>query len=124
MKIFNCLQCGNILLSLKEGTCIPNCCGKEMVELKANTTDAAVEKHVPVIKNESGVITLTCGEVLHPMEEAHYIEFMVLETNKNTYINYLKLHDEPISRFNLGEDEVVIAGYSYCNLHGLWKSEM
>ena len=123
MKIFKCLQCGNILLSLKEGTCIPNCCGKEMKELKENTVDAAVEKHVPVIKKDGNSITITCGEVLHPMEETHYIEFMILETNRNSYLHYLKAGEEPISKFTLSNDEKVVAAYAYCNLHGLWKSE-
>ena len=124
MKVFRCLQCGNILLRLKEGTCIPNCCDKEMMELKANTVDASLEKHVPVIEKDNNIVTITCGEVLHPMEEAHYIEFMILETNKNSYIHYLKPGEEPVSSFVLSDDEVIIASYAYCNLHGLWKCEM
>ena len=123
MKIFKCLQCGNIVLKLKDNNGILNCCGKEMLELKANIVDAAVEKHVPVIKKEENNVTLTCGEVLHPMEEAHYIEFMILETNKNSYIHYLKPGDDPVSSFVLNNDEEVVAAYAYCNLHGLWKSE-
>lgn len=123
MKVFKCLQCGNLLLSIKEGTCIPNCCGKEMLELKTNSVDAAVEKHVPFVKIDGNSVSVTCGEVLHPMTEEHFIEFMILVTSKNTYIHYLEPGDEPISIFTLDENENVIASYAYCNLHGLWKSE-
>jgi len=123
MRILKCKKCGNIITILKEGTCIPQCCGEEMTELKANEVDAAVEKHVPVVKIEENKITLTCGEVIHPMEENHYIEFMAIETNKGVKINYLKPKEEPITTFLLCEDEDLIASYAYCNLHGLWKNK-
>ena len=122
MRIWKCMGCGNIVAVLKEGTCVPNCCGKEMFELKANIEDAALEKHVPVVTKEDSVVTVTCGEVLHPMEEKHYIEFMLLETNYGIKIQYLKPGDEPICKFSLLEGEVVQSTYAYCNLHGLWKS--
>jgi len=122
MKIWKCMGCGNIVAVLKEGTCIPNCCGKEMVELKANTVDAAVEKHVPVVEVDDCDVVVTCGEVLHPMEEKHYIEFMILETNKGFYIEYLKPGDEPVCHFSLTKSESVVSAYAYCNLHGLWKN--
>ena len=123
MKIWKCMGCGNIVYVLKEGTCIPNCCGKEMVELKANTMDGAVEKHVPVVEVKDKEVIVTCGEVLHPMEEKHYIEFMLLETNKGVKVEYLKPGDEPVTHFALLDGEEVVAAYAYCNLHGLWKSK-
>ncbi|MBP5678402.1 MAG: desulfoferrodoxin Dfx [Bacilli bacterium] len=123
MKIWKCMSCGNIVTVLKEGTCIPNCCGKEMVELKANTVDAAVEKHVPVVEVDGRDVTVTCGEVLHPMEEKHYIEFMILETSQGVQIAYLKPGEEPICHFSLAEKEEVKKAYAYCNLHGLWVSK-
>ena len=122
MKIFMCKECKCIISILKEGTCIPRCCGEEMEELKANTVDAAFEKHVPVIEVNDNIVTVTCGEVLHPMEEAHYIEFMILETNMGYQIKYLNPGDSPICEFNLSENEKVICAYAYCNLHGLWVS--
>lgn len=121
MKIWKCMGCGNIVMVLKEGTCIPKCCEKEMIELKENIVDASLEKHVPVTKIDGAHVTVTCGEVLHPMEENHYIEFMILETTKEFKIQYLHPGDEPICHFTLGEGESVVASYAYCNLHGLWK---
>lgn len=122
MKILKCLKCGNIMSNIKEGTCIPNCCGEEMKELNANTTDGAKEKHVPVVEIKDNIITVTCGEVLHPMEEKHYIEFMAIETNKGFQLHYLKPNEEPITIFALSENETFLAAYAYCNLHGLWKN--
>ena len=121
MRIFKCKKCGNIVLLVKEGTCIPNCCGEEMIELKANTEDAAVEKHVPVVNTNGNDIEVVCGEVEHPMEEKHYIEFIAIETTKGVQIKYLKPGDEPKASFTLKEE--LISAYAYCNLHGLWKNK-
>ena len=123
MRIFKCKKCGNIVLLVKEGTCIPKCCEEEMQELKANTTDGAMEKHVPVVEKEDQKITVTCGEVLHPMEEKHYIEFIAIETNLGVSLHYLKPGEEPVARFHLVEKEEFLSAYAYCNLHGLWKNK-
>lgn len=122
MRIFMCKECKCIISILREGTCIPRCCGEEMTELKANTVDAAFEKHVPVIDVSKNTVVVTCGEVLHPMEEKHYIEFMILETNKGYQIKYLKPGEEPTCIFTKTDDEKIISAYAYCNLHGLWVS--
>ena len=121
MKILKCKKCGNIVVVVKAGTCVPKCCGEEMVELKANTEDAAVEKHVPIVKKEKDKVIVTCGEVPHPMEEKHYIEFMILETKKGFDIKYLKPQEEPVAVFDTKEE--VVSAYAYCNLHGLWKNK-
>ena len=122
MKILKCQKCKTIHQVLKEGTCKPTCCGEEMKELIANTTDAAKEKHVPVVTQEEKHITVTCGEVPHPMEENHYIEMMMIETNKGLQIKYLKPQEEPVAHFILEEEETFQNAYAYCNLHGLWKN--
>ena len=95
----------------------------EKQELKANTTDGAMEKHVPVVEKEDQKITVTCGEVLHPMEEKHYIEFIAIETNLGVSLHYLKPGEEPVARFHLVEKEEFLSAYAYCNLHGLWKNK-
>ena len=120
MKILKCKKCGNLVLSLNDKNSV-TCCGEEMMELVANTEDAAKEKHVPVVVVEDNKVTVTCGEVPHPMEEKHYIEFMIIETNKGVQIHYLKPNEEPVTSFILSEGEQLQATYAYCNLHGLWK---
>lgn len=91
-------------------------------QLKANVVDAAVEKHVPLISVSDKDITVTVGEVLHPMGEDHYIEFILIDTEMGYQIKYLKPGDEPIATFKLTENDKLISAYCYCNLHGLWMS--
>ena len=122
MRIFKCRKCGNIVCLMDDRGGKLSCCGEEMLELKANTVDAAVEKHVPLIAEDGNIITVTVGEVLHPMEEKHYIEFIVVETLKGYQVHNFKPGDDPIARFNITEDDKVNKAYAYCNLHGLWMS--
>ena len=93
-----------------------------MKELVANTVDAAVEKHVPVVTRENNILKVSVGSVEHPMIEEHYIEFIVLETASGFRVAYLNPHDKPEVEFY--SDEPVIAVYAYCNLHGLWKTSI
>ena len=99
------------------------CEGDPLEELLPNTTDAAGEKHVPVISVNGQEVTVKVGEVAHPMMDAHYITFVALETNKGAIIRQLKPGQDPVAVFTIGSDEKVIAAYEYCNLHGLWKAE-
>lgn len=121
MKIVRCEGCGKIAVILKDSACPTKCCGEPMVELQANTTDAAEEKHVPVVVREGNTITVSVGSVEHPMSEEHYIEFIVLETEKGFRVAYLAPNDKPEANFYASEP--VVAVYAYCNLHGLWKTE-
>ncbi len=124
MKIFKCLKCGKIIVILKNSACGTFCCGEEMVELKANEVDAAVEKHVPVVEVDGSSVTVKVGEVEHPMLEEHYIEWILLETNRGYNLVNLKPGDKPEVKFSLVDDEKVESAYAYCNLHGLWKKDM
>ena len=97
--------------------------GEKMEILEPNTTDAAGEKHVPVIKQDGQNVVVEVGSVAHPMLEEHHISFIILET-KNGFSKYdLKAGDEPKAVFTLAEGDEVVAAYEYCNLHGLWKAE-
>lgn len=120
MKILKCRECGKIVFELNESDSLVNCCSKDMMELKVNDVEASFEKHIPVIEVNNCDVSVKCGEVLHPMEEAHYIEFMVLETDKGYQFKYLKPGDQPICNFVICDNEVVKCAYAYCNLHGLW----
>lgn len=90
--------------------------GKELIP---NTTDAAGEKHVPVITVSGDEVTVKVGSVEHPSLEAHYIEFIVLETTGGMQMKWLKPGMKPEAVFRTAEP--VVAAYEYCNLHGLWK---
>ena len=123
-KFLLCRRCGNLIEMINDSGVTPICCGTNMTEVVANTTEAATEKHIPVIEIEGNIVKVTVGEVLHPMEEAHYIEWIYLETNKGIKRINLQPGEEPIANFALVEGELVSSAYAYCNLHGLWIKEI
>lgn len=91
--------------------------------LEANTTDAATEKHVPAVsETEDGKLLVTVGSVEHPMTPEHYIEWIAYADEKKTIVKHLKPGDKPQAKFcHKGQGATV---YAYCNLHGLWKTEL
>ena len=111
-----------MVLELKGSKCPTKCCGEPMAELVPNTTDGAHEKHVPVIEKDGNKVTVKVGSVAHLMLAAHYIEFIILETNKTVHLANLTPENEPCAEFVLAEGEEVVAAYEYCNLHGFWKA--
>ena len=91
-------------------------------ELVANTTDAAQEKHVPVVTEQDGVVKVQVGSVEHPMLEKHFIEWVAVETDKGFHVRYLEPLQKPEVCISI-EGEEVKGVYAYCNLHGLWKAD-
>ncbi len=116
--IYKCDECGNIVEVI-----IPSdkeLCGFK--QLKENTTDAATEKHVPVIEKIEGGYRVTVGEVEHPMTEAHYIQWIELITDNNEVLRkYLTPNDKPVAEFKT--DAQTVYAREYCNLHGLWRTK-
>ena len=92
-------------------------------ELTANTTDGAHEKHVPVIAVDGNTVTVTVGSVEHPMLDAHYIQFIAINTTKGGQIKYLKPGEKPYAEFLLADGEEFVSALEYCNLHGLWEGK-
>lgn len=122
-KFFICKHCGNIIGMIENKGVPVVCCGEKMTELVPNTTDAAGEKHVPVIKVDGNIVTVNVGAVEHPMTDAHYIQWIYLATKKGGQRKNLLPGEKPEATFALHDDEVV-AAYAYCNLHGLWKADV
>lgn len=121
MAIYKCELCGNIVEVLHAGDGELVCCGQPMKKLVENTTDAAKEKHVPVIEKVSGGWKVSVGSVAHPMEEKHYIEWIELVVDDGTaYRKFLKPGDKPEAVFMVSAASVTAR--EYCNLHGLWKA--
>ena len=123
MKVLKCMTCGNIVTVLNEGGGTITCCGSNMTELVPNTSDGAGEKHVPVVTVDGSKVSVAVGSVEHPMLDAHYIQWVALETDKGVQIKKLKPGEKPFAEFVLAEGEKAVAAYEYCNLHGLWKAE-
>ena len=122
MKFYECRTCGNIITYQREVRLSASCCGRVMLEMEPNTTDASLEKHKPVLDYKRKNVLVRVGEVLHPMENAHHIQWVILETSKGYYKRHLMPGGDPVARFTLQDDEEVRSAYEYCNLHGLWKS--
>ena len=123
VKFFRCERCGNIITKIIDAGPAVSCCGQPMTELVANTTDAATEKHVPVIAVEGGNVTVTIGEVEHPMTEEHYIQWICLHTTQGLQFVTLAPSDKPQAQFALANGDAAIEAFAYCNLHGLWTAK-
>ena len=122
MKFYQCAHCGKIIAVVKESGVPVMCCGQKMQEIVPGTTDAAVEKHVPVYEVNGNIVTVCIGSVAHPMLEEHYIEWVSLQTKGGNQRKALKPGDEPKVCFAICDGDEVEAVYAYCNLHSLWKA--
>lgn len=120
-KFYICAHCGNIIAKVKDSGVPVMCCGQKMTEIIPGTTDAAVEKHVPVWSVKGNVVTVNVGSTDHPMIPEHYIEWVSLQTKQGNQRKVLQPNQAPKVCFAICEDDEVEAVYAYCNLHGLWK---
>jgi len=120
LQVYRCNVCGNIVELVHAGVGELVCCNQPMELLKENTTDAATEKHVPVIEKVDGGFKVKIGEVAHPMEEKHYIEWIEVIADGKAYRQFLKPGEAPEAFFRVDADNV--SAREYCNLHGLWKA--
>jgi len=120
-KFYVCRHCGNLIgMVLNKGVPLV-CCGEKMAELVPNTVEASKEKHLPVIKKSGSKLTIEVGGVPHPMDEAHHISFIYVETENGGQRKCIKTGSAPKAVFSFTEDKPV-AAFAYCNLHGLWKT--
>jgi superoxide reductase len=122
-KFYICETCGNIVGVVANGGGTLACCGKPMKELVANTVEASTEKHKPVYTVKGNKVEVVVGSVAHPMAEAHYIQWVSLQTKSGNQRKELKPGQEPKATFSITEGDEVVAVYAYCNLHGLWKAD-
>lgn len=125
ITLLYCKHCKKVV-ELLPGThcCDTICCGEPMTKLVPNTTEASVEKHIPVLELKGNVAKVSVGSTLHPMSSEHYIMFVYLITNKNVYRHDFTPTDSPVCEFALLEGEKVEQVLSYCNLHSLWAAKL
>lgn len=122
LKLYRCKICGNLIAMFEDMGPVPMCCNTQMRPVNANTVDAVVEKHVPVIYQDGNYVTVRVGEIHHPMGADHYIKWIILLTDTGGHSKELFPGMDPTAEFVLDPAENVIAAYAYCNLHGLWTS--
>lgn len=122
LEVYKCNLCGSMVETLRNAEGTLSCCGEPMRQLKENTVDAAVEKHIPVIVNEEGKTVVKVGSVEHPMLEEHFIEWIeIITKDGKVYRQDLDYTQKPEATFEVsGEIERT---REFCNLHGLWSSK-
>ncbi len=118
LSVYKCAKCGNIVEVMHVGGGTLSCCGEPMKLMAENTTDAATEKHVPVLEG----VNVKVGSVAHPMQDAHYIEWIEVINGERVCRQFLKPGEAPEAEFHCAKAGSVMR--EYCNLHGLWKAEV
>ena len=122
-RFYICEKCGNIVGMIHNGGVPMMCCGQKMAKLEAGVVEASLEKHIPVVAVEGNTVRVNVGSVTHPMSEEHHIAWVYLQTNRGGQRKCLDVTGAPEVTFALA-DETPVAVYAYCNLHGLWKTDL
>ena len=120
VEFYKCEKCGNVIELINGDESHITCCGEKMTKLEANKVDAAVEKHVPAYEVMGDIMEVKVGEVIHPMEENHYIMWILFVTDDHVYRINFKPGENPIARIPYSKGTL----YAYCNLHGLWSKDV
>ena len=122
-KFYTCEHCGN-MIGLIDNKGVPMmCCGAQMKELVPNSAEASKEKHLPAVTVSGDSISVQIGSAAHPMEEAHHIVFVYVETERGGQRKLLKVGEKPHLNYKFVDDKPITV-YAYCNLHGLWKTDI
>ena len=122
-KFFICEHCGNLVGMINDAGVPMMCCGQKMKRLEAGTVEASREKHIQVVSVNGNTVIVNVGSVEHPMAEEHNIQWVYLQTDRGGQRKCLEVGKAPVVTFALA-DEKPIAVYAYCNLHGLWMTEV
>ena len=122
-KYYICEKCGNLVEKIDDSGVPMVCCGQKMTPIVAGTVEASREKHIPVATVEGNIVKVAVGSIEHPMAEEHSILWVELKTDKGIQRKNLVVGEPPVVSFAIA-DEKPLEVYAYCNLHGLWKSEI
>ena len=122
-KFYICEKCGNLVEVINASGVPMKCCGQNMTALEPGVVEASHEKHIPVVSRNGDIVRVEVGSVIHPMSEEHSILWIYIETDKGGHRIDLKPGEPPVAELALN-GERPIAVYAYCNLHGLWKSNI
>lgn len=123
MDIYKCELCGNVVELVHSGGGTLVCCGQDMTKLEAKTADSSTEKHVPLIVREDKGYRVTVGSTLHPMTDEHWIQWIELVVDGQSFSQELNPGDKPEAFFPICEAGKVVSAREYCNVHGLWKGD-
>lgn len=121
-KIYICRHCGKIVGLIEDGGGNLSCCGTDMELLTVNTVDASKEKHIPACSRDGNNLKVAIGSVPHPMTEEHHISWIMVVQGNKTQRVALDKTGKPEAEFTLSDGSATV--YEYCNLHGLWATEI
>lgn len=119
-QVYKCNVCGNISEMVHSGAGEMVCCGQIMELKQIKSEEEGAEKHKPVIERTDIGVIVRVGEVAHPMEAQHYIEWIEVVTEHRIYRKQLEPGAEPVAEFCLEAEH--LSARAYCNVHGLWKN--
>ncbi len=122
-RFYICRHCGNLVGMIHDAGVPLVCCGQKMEALVPNTVEASSEKHLPVVSVKDGIVHVSVGSAAHPMIPEHSIQWVYLQTENGGQRKVLHPGDAPEVEFCL-ENDKPIAVFAYCNLHGLWMTEL
>jgi len=122
-KFYICSHCNNIASPVINNGPPLVCCGEKMGVIAPNTVEASAEKHLPAVTQEGDTLTVQIGSAIHPMTPEHHINFLYVETERGGQRKCLDIGQEPVQKFSLVEDKPK-AVYAYCNLHGMWMTQL
>jgi len=121
-QVYRCNVCGHIIEIVNPGAGQLVCCGQPMELLVEKIKDEGSEKHVPIIEKTTNGYKIKVGSVPHPMEAAHYIQWIELILDGVVLRKHLNPGEMPEVEFCVSVDAKSVSAREYCNVHGLWKS--
>lgn len=119
-KILKCDECGSIIQVFVDGD--EDACNAHMLKIPVQTEGEKSPKHKPVVEIDGDKVTVKVGEAAHPMDDDHYIQFLVVEAGNEQYAKCFKPGDVAEATFIIPEANDIVA-LAFCNQHGLWSSE-
>ncbi len=122
-RFYLCTHCGNLVGLIEDGGAPLMCCGEKMKKLEPGVVEASAEKHLPVVQVQGDLIKVSVGSVAHPMAQEHSIQWIYLATERGGQRKALLPGEAPEACFTLCGDKP-LAVFAYCNLHGLWKTDL
>ncbi len=124
LKFYRCNTCGNLFFVMVDPDVRPTCCGNDMEILDCTHGVEGSEKHLPIIEVKANNTEVQVGLQLHSMTPEHRIEWIALTDGDRVEIQRLTLSTPPVVKFSKMSGKGGLRAYAFCNIHGLWQSEL
>lgn len=118
-----CRHCGNVVGLLEDSGVPIRCCGEPMEHMVPNQKSDALQTHQPVVSRQNNRLHVCVGKSEHPMNTEHGIRWIYLSTTRGGHRKCPYPDQPPICEFEL-IDENPLAVFAFCNLHGLYQTDL